>query len=213
MNKVDLVAQVNNAIALAEQRQSKLSAEILAMSGMSSDKIRHFLNNICSNPNQRYLEIGVWKGSTFVSANYQNEHTHPSIAIDDFSEFNDIDVLNEFNENTQKHLQPSQYDFIQEQCFQVNLDRFNTKFQIYFYDGCHTEQAQYLALTHFQSVLDDEIILIIDDWNFKEVPNGTRKAIQDLNWSMIHEWIMPAEIIGDVNNWWNGLFIAVVNKS
>jgi len=211
MNK--LVKQVNDAITSAEQHKSKLSDEILALPGMSSKKVRHFLNNICANPDQRYLEIGVWQGSTFISANYQNEHTHPSIAIDNFSEFNHIDVLNEFNKNTQKYLQSNQYEFIQEQCFQTNVGRFDTKFQIYFYDGGHTEEEQYLALTHFQSILDNEIILIIDDWNFEPVPKGTRKAIQELKWNVLHEWIMPAECIGDVVNWWNGFFIAVIEKA
>ena len=55
---------------------------------MSSNKCRHLLNNLASLLNGRYLEIGVWKGSSLCNAVNNNEATLKKIiAIDNFSLF------------------------------------------------------------------------------------------------------------------------------
>ena len=48
--------------------ESKITQEVLDVVGMSSPKVRHFLNNICNRPGTRYLEIGSHFGSTLISA-------------------------------------------------------------------------------------------------------------------------------------------------
>jgi hypothetical protein len=73
----ELIQYVQLSVENAERGQSKLTPEILTIDGMSSPKIRHFLNNICSYPGASYLEIGCWKGSTFVSALYKNPLSIP----------------------------------------------------------------------------------------------------------------------------------------
>lgn len=53
---------------------SKLYSEpYLFHDRMSSPKVRHLLNNLCSLPSTSYLEIGTWKGSTWISALFQNQ--------------------------------------------------------------------------------------------------------------------------------------------
>ena len=55
---MNLVYQLKKSIIQAEEEQSKISKNILTLEGMSSRKIRHFLNNVVNFPECRYLEIG-----------------------------------------------------------------------------------------------------------------------------------------------------------
>src|SRR5579872_3190335 len=55
-----LINHVQKSIKNAERGISKLSKDVLGIDGLSSSKVRHFLNNICSIPGTNYLEIGVW---------------------------------------------------------------------------------------------------------------------------------------------------------
>jgi hypothetical protein len=55
-------------------------------------------------------------------------------------------------------------------------------------------------------------IAIVDDWNFPEVPLGTKAAFEKLNYRVLFEVVLPAQHNGDVANWWNGLYVAVIHK-
>jgi hypothetical protein len=79
-----LVSHVEKSIAQAEELTSKLKPEVLQVQGWSAPKFRHFLNNLCSKADTKYLEIGVWKGATHIAALYKNQIY--SIAVDNFSE-------------------------------------------------------------------------------------------------------------------------------
>jgi predicted O-methyltransferase YrrM len=59
MNKKDYI---NGAIDHALHEETKLNPKALAMDGMSSPKVRKFLNKLLETPESRYLEIGVWRG-------------------------------------------------------------------------------------------------------------------------------------------------------
>lgn len=80
---------INIAFQNAESGISKLAGQdkILALNGPSSCKIRHLLNNLCSEPSTNYLEFGTWRGHTFISAIYGNEqHVKTAIAVDEFKD-------------------------------------------------------------------------------------------------------------------------------
>lgn len=208
-----MVNSVKESILLAESETSQLHRDVLALRGMSSNKVRHFLNNIVGKTKDaRYLEIGVWKGSTFISAIYKNNFTK-AVAVDNFSEFGgDWD---EFLANVDKYIfwnnKGDKLDLIN--CSFESVDLGLQKFNIYFYDGRHQEEDQYNAFTIMNKHLDDEFIAIVDDWNILSVRNGTRRAFKELNYSIVEEWEMPASRNGDKEQWWNGFYIAVVRKS
>ena len=75
----------DTSIEDAMNNKSKITADIIRLPGMSSPWNRHLMNNICNIENLSYLEIGCWWGSTFISANYQNNPIQ-SIAIDKIME-------------------------------------------------------------------------------------------------------------------------------
>src|SRR4051812_41711122 len=80
-----LIAHVKASIENGNNHISQLNDAVLGIQGMSSPKVRHFLNNLCTMNDSHYLEIGCWKGSTFVSSLFNNEKTVLSaIAIDNW---------------------------------------------------------------------------------------------------------------------------------
>ena len=82
----DIVNHVKKSITLASEEKSNINKPILQMKGMSSPKVRHLLNNLCTLPNCNYLEIGLWKGSTFMSALSNNDSSiNSAIGIDNWS--------------------------------------------------------------------------------------------------------------------------------
>ncbi len=83
-----LVEHVKQSIVRAENRNSKLNRAVLQISGMSSPKVRHLLNNLCSLPSTVYLEIGCWQGSTWIASLFGNEASiSAATAIDNWSGF------------------------------------------------------------------------------------------------------------------------------
>lgn len=207
-----LISHVQESIALAQQEASKLTDEILAIPGMSSAKVRHLLNNLCSMEDTRYLEVGVWQGSTFISALYDNEGASKhAVAIDNWSEFGG--PFPEFLAHVLKFLPNYEGKFFSADCFTVNKNTsFSQKVNTYFYDGNHSFLSQKKAFTYFNDVLEDVFIAIVDDWNFPEVQKGTRAAFRELKYQILFETVLPARYNGDLENWWNGFYVAVIRK-
>lgn len=209
------IEAINNALFNANSGISKLSDEILALDGMSGKKTRHFYNNLISNiPGARYLEIGMWKGSSLCSAMYGNKAT--IVAIDNWSEFED--PRKEFMSNLVKYSGLNQVEVIEKDCFDIDVNKLG-KFNIYMYDGNHTEESHYKSLTHFIHCMDDVFIFIVDDWNWESVRNGTFRAIKDLQLTTLfqHEVRLtydnshtPMDMAH--KTWWNGIYICVLQK-
>jgi hypothetical protein len=197
-------SRIEQAIINAEQGRSKLSTDVLALEGMSSAKVRHFLNNLIS-VNSNYLEIGVWKGSTFVSALYENEF-ESALAIDNFSEIPDREGLKTV---MQKYLSKPNVSFIENNFMNVTLDK---KYNVYFYDGGHTEEDHYNAFKYINEYLTDSFVCIIDDWNWEPVKTGTRKVFTELGYKILFDIELPARFNQDIEQWWNGLYVAYINK-
>ncbi len=201
---------IENIIQQSKKHQSKLTKEVLDLDGMSSPKIRHFLNNICAQKNIKYLEIGSWKGSTLCSALYNNYHIQAT-AIDNFSHHCDSTIKPILEKNIKTYLSNNNLVVINEDCFKLDLSLLN-KFNVYFYDGAHDKLSQEKAITYFYPVLEDKFILIVDDFNNDSVRAGTDSGIKKMNLNIIKEWRLSAKNNGDIEQWWNGLFVAIMSK-
>ena len=87
------------------------------------------------------------------------------------------------------------------------------------YDANHTSESHSKALSHYYDCLDDIFIFIVDDWNWQDVRDGTRTAIQNLDLKILYEKEVrltydnthtPRHIAAD--SWWNGIYIAILKK-
>ena len=210
------IKKIDDSFRYANNKESKINNDILDIEGMSGVKSRHFFNNICSYDDTRYLEIGSFHGSTLSSALYKNKIQ--AVAIDNWSEFGDQKPKEHFLNNLEKYKGSSDVKFIEKDCWEVNIEEL-PKFNVYFYDGHHSEESQFNALDHFKECLDDQFILIVDDWNWKNVRDGTFRGLSKNNMKIIYQY----ELYTDNNNdhsilafkhslWHNGLVAFVIQK-
>ena len=217
----NLIQHIEKSLELSNNYQSKITEKLLTMDGMSGKKTRHFYNNICSMSDARYLEIGTWKGSSICSAMCNNKMS--CTAIDNWSEFGG--PKEEFLKNFDEFKGDNNAVFIEKDCWTIDVSTLN-KFNIYMYDGNHSETSHFQALNHYLPCLDNEFIYIIDDWNWNAVRNGTLKSIKDNKCEILyHKEIFTNNKthppggpgIGDrsrkYGDWHNGISIFVLKKS
>lgn len=210
-----MVLHVDNCFNLAEQQVSKINEDILNLHGMSGYKTRHLYNNLLTLSDARYLEIGVWKGSTVCSAMFKNDAT--VVCIDNFCEFGG--PKDEFLVNFNRFKGENDATFIESDCFKVDITTL-PKFNIYLYDGNHDHDSHYKALSYFMRCLDDMFIYIVDDWNWESVRTGTYAAIQSLGLQLLYSREVrtsndnshPNTGSAPQKEWHNGVFVAVVKK-
>jgi hypothetical protein len=83
------------------------------------------------------------------------------------------------------------------------------------WQGATALSASYLnkAFTQFDRVLTDPFIAIVDDWNWKRVRTGTRRAFADLRYDVLAMWNLNSPGNCAVSGWWNGLFLAVISRT
>jgi hypothetical protein len=166
--------------ALAEVRHP--APAFLDLEGMSGRRYRLFANALIQNiPNPRYLEVGVWAGSTLCSAIVGNSVR--AVAIDNWSQFGG--PRERLLENLARFAALSEVRLIECDFRAVpfgNQGRFN----VYLFDGPHSEADQYDGLSLALPALDPEFVYIVGDWNWAEVRTGTRKAIEDLGLQIAH---------------------------
>lgn len=207
------IKHVQESIRNAELGVSQLNADVLSLPGMSSSLVRHFLNNVCALPQTSYLEIGCWQGATLISALYNNKtNVVDAIAIDNWVLHPERNIKNTFLHNTTTHLQDYPYHFFEQDCFTVDKSIFHYPITIYFYDGNHNATSHEKAFTYFNDIFADTFVAIIDDWNWERVQKGTKSAFKQLNYKIAYEQEFFTKG-NDPNDWWNGLYIAIIKKS
>lgn len=221
---MDLVKHIDDSIEWGELEVSKLNQDILDIHGITSNKVKCFLNNICNIDNATYLEIGVFRGSTFCSAIHNNNIR--SIAIDNFMSPNltpkgvsqkignlykhNIDVLpqEEFITNVKKYGDAEKISV-----YKTDYQTFDFKtlpnVDIIFYDGETKFHDQYVALTNMLPIFSKETIIIMDDWNWDS--GAFTKFVNDNNLYISHykEIFTSGE---DLDDFWNGLGIFLIER-
>jgi hypothetical protein len=205
---------IQNSFEKAINKESKITEEIKNIDGMTGLLTRHFYNNLLNMPDARYLEIGTWKGSSVCSAMCGNKAN--VICIDNWSQFDG--PKEEFLSNFKKFKGDNIASFIEDDCFNVNISQLPT-FNIYMYDGEHSNSSHYKALCHYLNCMDNMFIYVVDDWNWADVRNGTKNAIEALNLKVLYdreirmtwdEYHTPMDIARQT--WWNGIYVAILQK-
>ena len=205
----------------ADYQSSKLDGDYndFKINGLTSSKVRHLLNNMVSLYNCKYLEIGVFQGSTFSSALYKNKPVK-AVAIDDFSlecYSDDLEKNKKIEDNFYKNMKniKTPFEFINKNSFTEGiLDHLDCKFNVYFYDGCHAAESHIKALTHYKKYLEKYFILIVDDFNnTHEIQYGTYTGLKQGGFEIIYEKYLPARYNGDTENYWHGLFVGLIKNN
>jgi hypothetical protein len=131
------------------------------------------------------------------------------VCIDNWSEFGG--PKDDFLLNFENYKGENNAKFIESDCFDVDVSTL-TKFNIYMYDGNHTNESHYKALLHYYDCLDDVFIFIVDDWNWKDIRDGTMDSIEKLNLKTLYEKEIYTPGNGTSETWWNGIYVAILQK-
>jgi Methyltransferase domain len=190
------------------EAHSLLPDEVRQIQGMSGQKYRSLINQLVgSMPDARYLEIGSWKGSTAAAALHSNKVR--ALCIDNWSEFDG--PRESFFANIKNVLNPNiQLDVIERDFRAVDYNEIGS-FNIYLFDGPHEEKDQYDGIMIAQPALANEFILIVDDWNWRQVRLGTFQALLDARCRVEASIDIRSPGNGD-SDWHNGYFIGGVSK-
>jgi Methyltransferase domain len=200
----------------ANRNISKLSKDIRDIDGMSGQKYRSLINNLVSLlPDARYLEIGSWAGSTAAAAAYGNRVE--ALCIDNWSQFGG--PKDAFLSNTALATTSDATIRLLESDFR-NVDYSAIgKFNIYLFDGPHSERDQYDGVAIAQPALTDTYVLIVDDWNWGQVRQGTLRALIDIGATIqCHVEVRSDDKNGRLakqhkdSDWHIGYFIGVIRK-
>jgi len=221
-NNINLLDTVKIALTKSKNNISKISERTKNIPGLTSEKVKHFINNLCELPDCKYLEVGVFQGSIFAAAIENNDLI--ATAIDNFSEnsiipMNDNVIINHkkgdnkqiFLENIKDLALHKQINVIDKDIFSVDLNKVLYKSNVIFMDIEHTYENHYNFLKKYFEKIDNTFAYIVDDWNWLQVRNATFKSIEDLKLKTLfkEEIFTKGE---DKNDYWNGLGIFVLNK-
>ena len=213
----DDIKLVLESIDKAARRESNFVEEGYKYEGLSSNIVRHFLNNLLSKPDAIYMELGVHAGSTFFAAT-MNRNVE-SFAVDNYSEkeispFRD-DVEVEGYEDPKKifwaGLEEKQY-FCPKSIQDLTPANVHKQPNVIFYDADHDPQAQYDNLTFLIPCFADKFILVVDDANFMGVVQSCEFWIKENKLNLLFERKILTKVPEDPNGWWNGLHIMVIQK-
>lgn len=212
-----LANAVRDAFQDAMASRGRLRDEAFAVQGFSGKKFRLFMNNLISEVSDpRYLEIGLYLGASFCSAVYKNKLR--AVGIDNWSEYSGIHDV--FTANFERFKSAETDVTILDIDFRkVDFDRIG-KFNILFYDGSHAEKDQYDGVFMPRVAMDDQFVLIIDDWNWTRVRKGTFDALKDANLEIEYSLEVRTSfnnehlplVNGQNSEWHNGMIAAVVRR-
>ena len=203
------------AAALADDAADGL-APVLALNGMSGRRYRRLVNALVQAiPEPRYLEIGVWTGSSLCAAICENTVT--AMAVDDWSQFNGSRA--QMERNLAPFLSPRvKFTLVEADFRTVDWGRHGP-FNVYFYDGPHDTQDHVDAIARVAPALEGEFVLIIDDWNWRAVREGTGAALTGAGMTVLSSLQVRTtdndshgEPWGQLGDWHNGYFIGVIRK-
>jgi hypothetical protein len=211
-----LALKVKTALLRAIADDGALPHEVLGMRGMSGRKYRTFINNLIGSiDDARYLEIGVWKGSTLCSAVYGNKVR--ALAMDNWSQFG-APTAEFFNNLAKFETAEARVRFLETDFRTVDYTTIG-HFNVYLFDGPHRREDQHDGIVGAQPALDKHHVLIVDDWNWSKVRKGTIEGVKHAGLMIDHlveirttQDNQHAPIEGENSDWHNGYFIAAVTK-
>jgi len=214
----EFVDRVLNAIDMASKHESSFNEDRYHIAGLSSHKVRHFLNNLCSYSNTIYLELGCYTGSTFYAALENNPIR--AFAVDNFGHenikpFRDDVFLPEINNPAAEFLSNftnPRWGFASKNITELTEKDICDKPNVIFYDADHEYYEQIQNLESIKDLLADRFILILDDANFEGVVESANEFVSNNNYNVLFSRKILTTVLEDEKSWWNGLYIMVIHK-
>jgi predicted O-methyltransferase YrrM len=209
----DLVKHV--ASCIADSGVPKINNKI---PGLTSIRVQTLLNSIASGVGS-YLEIGSFLGATAAAVlqnnplnayfvdNWKQQIQPSDDALPELPSNNKDD----FVKNITPYILTSKVVLFDSDLFQVDLKDITDNIQMMFYDGPHDFDSVTKAIQYYYPVLSKESVIILDDANWEGVVDGANYALAEMGAHITYRKI----ILNSEENkteWWNGLYILIVEK-
>jgi hypothetical protein len=210
---LNLIEKVDFAIEYAN-RLTKYPAprKLRFREGMSGQRFRAFLNQLSKLLGEyNYLEIGVWKGSTATCVLF--ESSAKAVLIDNWSQFGGPSSA--AKRNLKQYIRDGSATLVDSSLESILEDGITFSPKLYFYDGDHEYESHLKAIQLLEKLNFENLILVIDDWNWLNVREGTREGIERLNLKIHKEWEISTVNDtkgGKYSAWHNGTYICVLSK-
>ncbi len=213
----DLIPNIEYCLDQALEENSEIPQFALQINGMSGIKYRHFINNfVRSLEDPRYLEIGTWKGSTLCSA-IGGIPNVKALAVDNFGYGGA--TWDEVHYNVDQVKDASADILVLNQDFKDFDFTAHGKFNVYLYDGGHTQEEHYDAIVRAVPALEDTALIIIDDWNnhgntVSHIKTGTYDGLRDAGLNVIYKFEVETGVNPPYPSpWHNGYGVFLVEKT
>lgn len=216
-----LALAVKEAFQDAMALRGNLSDGAYAVPGFSGRKFRLFMNNLVAQvENPSYLEIGVYHGASFCSAMAGNKLRIVGIDnwLGNWDNYDGDRAI--FDRHLSNFVTPDTDVTIMQGDFRHAEYARMEKFNIMFYDGSHAEKDQYDGVYLPSSAMQDNYILVVDDWNWAHVRKGTHDALRDLMLDIEYSVEVRTSFAGETfpvihgqnSEWHNGMIAAVISR-
>lgn len=212
-DKLQKLIEIVNT-ALQSPGKSKLTESQFDVGGFISPNVRHLYNNVASLATH-YFELGSHIGSSLVSSVYGNDNLKSATACDNFSLFSEgQDAKAEFYKNADRHIN-GKYKMLEKDGFKLTKKDLPNSIDLYLKDGDHSYESEYLGVTKIAPFLADESIMLVDDFSWAEVQQGTWDGIRDAKLNVAYCMILWSGIDSDCGDrgFWNGTACFYLKKS
>lgn len=185
--------------------------------GLTSPRVQTLLN-LLANGVGSYLEVGSYLGAT-ASAVLKNNDLN-AVFVDNWKEniqpANDNIKLPEtskeqFTKNIEKYVGNSNVNIFDCDLFEFPTGQFTNSIQMFFYDGPHDKETTKQAVLNYYTTFSKEAILVFDDANWQGVVEGAMEGLLESGAQITYQKLM-LNSEENSNEWWNGLYIAVIRK-
>ncbi len=201
----ELVDSVNNTVQID-------------IPGLTSTRVQSLINGLAKS-SSKYLEIGSYQGATAAAALSGNKleayfvdmwQSAPQ-AVRRGWETPVTNTLEEFKQNIKPYKGDSKIFISNSDMFRVDVSKISD-IDLFFYDGPHDHESTKNAVKYYYPSFANQAILIFDDANWTEVVQGAHKGILESGLKILYSKKVLNSLESDTD-WWNGLYIVVVEKN
>jgi hypothetical protein len=185
--------------------------------GLTSTRVQSLINGLARS-SSKYLEIGSYQGATAAAALSGNTlHAYfvdtwqdAPQAVREGWETPTTNSLEEFKSNISPYKGNNKVFISNSDMFKVNVSKISD-IDLFFYDGPHDFESTKNAVKYYYPSFANQSILIFDDANWTEVVQGAHKGIVESGLTILYSKKILNSLESDTD-WWNGLYIVVVEK-
>lgn len=225
-------AFVDAALELSDGGIAKISDREREIFGLSSVRLRSLLNNLCHKDDTNYLELGVYKGATLISAMYGNPKTK-AVGVDNYK-YDEREpkkfaaegtiwenIKSQLHDNLRRYEDPdmavnvNNLTMIEADFQTVDLSK-HAKFDVCFFDINPASVAEYDAFfEHIVPSLKTESVIVFsnysNDKNAKELDAAFVRHADKLEITWKRHRISGG--LSDATQYYSGILIAGVKRN